>query len=366
MDRSAIVLGAGLACAAAVRKSGIRASVIERGSRVGMSWRGHYDRLHLHTDRGHSSLPGLDMPKSYPRYPSRTQVIDYLEAYADHQGVWPEFDCEARELTFDGTWRVGTDKGPRRSEIVVVALGVAGFPHRPAWPGAEDFAGRMLHSSEYRNPAAFAGQSVLVVGLGNSGGEIALDLAEAGIDVSLCVRGPVNVIPREVLGIPILTLAIAERRLPLALADMLNRQVSRLAFGNLSRLGLVASRQGPLRQARDRQKIPLIDIGTLRAIGEGRIAVLPGIRAFGRTSAAFVDGQERGFDAVVLATGFRPDLRALLPEHRHLLDDSGAPKRSGAASGEDGLFFCSYVPSPTGQLREIGREARAIANAIAS
>ena len=139
----------------------------------------------------------------------------------------------------------------------------------------DQFEGRVLHSSEYKNAHPFAGQRVLVVGLGNSGGEIALDLSETAASVSLSVRGPVNVIPKEVLGIPILTLAIAEQILPVAFADLLNRQVSKLAFGDLSRLGLQASAQGPLAQVNEKRKVPLIDIGTIGAIKRRKILVRP-------------------------------------------------------------------------------------------
>ena len=165
------------------------------------------------------------------------------------------------------------------------------------------------------------------------------------------------------LGIPIFTLAIAERFLPLSFADLLNQQVSRLAFGDVSRLGLVESRRGPLRQVRVQQKIPLIDFGALADIEDGRVKILRGIERFDQCSIMFLDGRERGFDAVVLATGFKPGLRPLFPDCRHLLTREGASKGSGAASEADGLFFCSYVSSPTEQLREIGLEAEAITRA---
>lgn len=369
MERSALVLGAGpagLACAAALRKQGITARILERGPALAMSWRRHYTRLHLHTDKGHSALPGLAMPRAYPRYPSRDQVIAYLERYAEAHGLTPEYGCDVQSLTFDGIWRASTSQGPREAEIAVVALGMAAFPHSPDWPGLPSFPGPVRHSSGYTDPSAFTDQRVLVVGLGNSGGEIALDLAEAGVDVSLCVRGPVTVIPKELLGIPILTLAIAQKNMPLALADRLNRLISRLVFGDLTRLGLQVSDLGPLRQVREKRKIPLIDIGTIAAIRDGRITVLPGIEGFDGNAIRFHDGQTRAFDALILATGFRPDLRPLLPGHVDLLDASGAPRISGAESGRDHLYFCSYLPSPTGQLREIGLEAEAIARAAAA
>ncbi len=366
MTGSALVLGAGpggLACARELLRRGLEVRVLERGARVGTCWRNHYDRLRLHTDRRHSSLPRHPMPSHYPRYPTKAQVIEYLEQYSETLGITPEFNCEVRSLSYSNQWRVDTSLGPLTSDVVVVALGVASFPHKPTWQGMAEFEGRIIHSSEYKNAAPFSGQNVLVVGLGNSGGEVALDLSQTAKRVSLSVRGPVNVIPKEVLGIPILTLAIAEQALPVVFADLLNRQVSRLVFGDISKLGLRVPSQGPLAQVHVKKRVPLIDIGTIDAIRAGKISVRPDIAQFGEHEITFVDGRVDAFDAVVLATGYRPDFRAFLPNHLDLLDENGSPKSSGANSGRDGLFFCSYVPSPRGQLREIGLEAQAIARA---
>ena len=90
----------------------------------------------------------------------------------------------------------------------MMATGWADFPYTPNWPGQADYRGEILHSSRYRNPAPYAGKRVLVVGFGNSGGEIALDLAEADVAVTLAVRGPVKILPRDLLGLPILSWAI--------------------------------------------------------------------------------------------------------------------------------------------------------------
>src|SRR6185503_4717725 len=105
---------------------------------------------------------------------------------------------------------------------LVIATGTAGSPVRPDWPGSDRFGGDIRHSVAYRNPVPYRGKRVLVVGLGNSGGEIALDLADAGIEVAVAVRGPVNIVPRELFGVPILTWAILLSVLPAKLADLLS------------------------------------------------------------------------------------------------------------------------------------------------
>ena len=231
----AIVVGAGpagLACAATMCELGLKVAILERSDVVASVWRRHYDRLHLHTDRGHSGLPGLAMPRSYPRFPSCAQVVEYLESYAAHFDLRPIFNSAVRTIRRDGsTWRVDTEKRSFVAPAVVIATGWADFPHRPTWPGSDVYTGAVVHSTGYSNPAAFAHKRVLVVGFGNSGGEIALDLAQAGVDVTLAVRGPVQILPRELLGLPILTWAIAEARLPARVADFINAPAIRLAVG---------------------------------------------------------------------------------------------------------------------------------------
>ena len=356
---------AGLACAGALKMRGIDAVVVEKAGAVGPVWRRHYDRLHLHTPKYHSALPGLPMPQSYPTYPSRDQVVAYLEDYARHHRIAPVFGAEVRKVTHTGTcWQVETRDTAYLARHVIVATGVASFPNRADWPGLAAFAGPVSHSSDYRNPQSFAGQRVLVVGFGNSGGEIALDLAEAGVKTVLSVRGPVNVVPRDVFGIPAQSFAIAERHLPPQLVDLLNGTISRLRMGDISQLGLAPSSKGPTTQIVEDKRIPLIDIGTLGAIRNGSILVRGGIARFDPSAVHFVSGAPLAVDAVILATGYKPDLRAMLPALTDDLDQNGSPKASGQACGRSGLWFCGYSVVPTGHLREIRLEALAIADAI--
>lgn len=361
----AIVIGAGpagLACAATLKNAGIAATVLDRASAVGSAWRRHYDRLHLHTDRGHSALPGLAMPRAYPKYPSRAQVVEYLDAYARKFDIAPRLNTTVTRIAADGdSWRVETGGESFRGPVVVVATGMAGWPARPNWPGADTFSGDILHSSEYRNPAPYAAKRVLVVGFGNSGGEIALDLAEASIAVSLAVRSPVRIVPRDLLGLPVLTWTIIEQYLPPRLADILNAPLIRLSIGSIEKLGLKKAAKGPLAMVNENGRIPLLDIGTVAAIRDGRIGVRPGIERFDGGVVVFTDGTHAAFDAVILATGYRPDLRPLLPDVEGVLDEAGLPRVSGGSTARPGLFFCSFRVAPTGQLREIGIEARRIA-----
>ena len=360
----AIIIGAGpagLACAATMRAAGLNAAVLEKAGTVGSAWRQHYDRLHLHTDRNHSGLPGLPMPRDYPTYPSRAQVIDYLDAYAAHFEIRPVFNTEVSRIEQDGArWRVETNGEAMSAPVVIVATGIAHAPYRPSWPGMDRFGGGILHSRDYRNPAAFAGKRVLVVGFGNSGGEIALDLAEADVDVTLAVRGPVQVIPRDLLGVPILSWVILYRHLPARLVDAVNAPVLRLAVGDFEKLGLRRAAKGPRRMVEEDGHVPLIDIGTLARIRDGSIAIRGGIDRMTADGVVFADGKGETFDAVILATGFRPDLRRLIGDHDGLFDPYGMPRVTGTPAAP-GLYFCGQITVPTGQLREIGIEAQRIA-----
>ncbi|THD49801.1 MAG: NAD(P)/FAD-dependent oxidoreductase [Bradyrhizobium sp.] len=361
----AVIVGAGpagLACAATMRAAEFNVTVFEKADNVGSAWRRHYDRLHLHTDRKHSGLPGMAMPQTYPLYPSRMQMVAYLESYAARFDIRPAFNTTISCIRRDGAgWRAEAAGGPITAPVVIVATGIADAPYRPSWPGLNAYQGAVVHSSEYRNPAPYPGKRVLVVGFGNSGGEIALDLAEAGVDVALAVRGPVQILPRDLLGLPILTWAILYQHLPARLVDLINAPILRLAVGSFEKLGLRRAAKGPRQMVEEDGRVPLIDIGTLARIRDGSIRIRGAIDRFVSDGVAFADATVEKFDAVILATGFQPDLRRLIPDVEGVFDRQGMPLQTGRATNAPGLYFCGQTTSPTGQLREIGLEAQRIA-----
>ena len=359
----AIIIGAGpagLATAACLQEVGVEVEILDRSDRVGDSWRRHYDCLHLHTSRGRSGLPGLKFPARAGRYPSLSEVIDYLEDYAGHHALAPQFGCDVTGVAQCGEeWQVTHAQGQSTADIVVIATGINGAPRVPDWPG--QFDGPLLHSSAYRNAAPYSGKRVLVVGFGNSGGDIALDLAKAGVAVDLSVRGAVNILPKQLFGIPITSYGMLTRLLGYKLADRLTAPVLRMAVGRPQDYGLHAMAKGPAAMVIEDARIPMIDAGALGAIKAGRITVRPGIAALEGDAVRFSDGSAQPYDAVIAAIGYTVDLRPLLGDDCAALDTHGHARISGGPTAARGLYFCSLHVSPYGQLYATGQEAMAIA-----
>jgi len=200
-----IIIGAGpagLACASALRAKSCPSVVLEAADKLAASWRRHYDRLHLHTEKRHSALPGRPMPTGFPKYPSRLQIIDYLEDYARANDLHVIAGKMVTCVRKKANWIVETADGDvLEARTVIIATGLSNSPVRPHWTGQDTFKGNIIHSCEYRNAFDLNAGRILVVGFGNSAGEIALECAEAGLEVAMSVRGPVNIVPREMFGV---------------------------------------------------------------------------------------------------------------------------------------------------------------------
>ena len=365
-ETDVLVVGAsaaGLATAACLTDQGITCEVLEASDVVACAWRQHYDRLHLHTPRSASALPGLSMPRAWGRYPTRDNVVEYLETYARYHRIVPQFGQCVRQIKSEGDkWLATTADRSWLARDVVIATGNTHRPYRPTWPGQGQYRGDLLHSSEYRNGDRWRGRPVLVVGFGNSACEQALDLLEHGAEPYLSVRSPVNVIPRDLLGhVPVLQLGIVMRHIPTRVADVLAAPLVRLTVGDITKVGLRKLPYGPNTQiARDRH-VPMLDIGTMAQVRAGRIGIRPGVESLTSAGVRFVDGTGLDVDAVVLATGYEPALAELLPTWRSVCDDAGRPLVSGEPTALAGLWFCGFFVSPAGMLREIGLEATRIA-----
>lgn len=306
------------------------------------------------------------MPAEYPRYPSRQQVVDYLDDYAKAFGLEPQLGVSVERVQRQQNgWEVTTSVGTWNARNVVVATGYNRVPNRPDTPGLDQFAGLVQHTSEYQNGAALQGKRVLVMGCGNSGAEIALDLHEHGALPWLVVRSPVHVAPRDLFGRGAQQTAILLSRLPLWLADRIAAWTLRLAVGDLSKYGIIRPKKGPIRMVIEHGRVSMLDIGTLALIRAGKVPVVPEVARFSTNEASFSDGRTLPFDAVVLATGFRSGLAGFLSSAAEFTNDRGLPTRHGEAAAP-GLYFTGFRNPPTGALREIALEAPRIARDIAA
>lgn len=368
-DADVLVVGAGpagLAVSACLRAHGVPHAVVERAAEVASSWRRHYTRLHLHTVKEYSSLPGMPWPAGTPRYPSRDQVVDYLSAYARLHAETPRLGVEVRQVRrVDDRFRVETSVGVLHPRAVVMATGYNGVPNVPDIPGLASFDGPVVHSRDYRDPAPFVGRRTLVVGCGNSGAEIALDLAEQGVSVAMVVRGPVHVVPRDLFGRPSQKTAVLMSRFPVGMRDAIIGPVLRLVVGDLSAWGITRPAIGPQRLIESQGRVPILDIGTIAMVKNGRIRVVPGVRAIDRDRVHFADGSGGNFEAIVLATGYTTGLGRVIGGFEAIADSRGRPHRFGQETAIGGLYFVGFRNPPTGALREIALEAPRVAAHIA-
>ncbi|MGC0331285.1 putative flavoprotein involved in K+ transport [Streptomyces sp. SAI-170] len=372
-ERPVYIVGGGpggLAAAHALRTRGIRAVVLEKSDAVGASWRRHYDRLHLHTTRRLSALPGLPMPRRFGRWVSRDDVVRYLEKYAEHHDLEIVTGVEVSriERTPDGTgWLLHATGGRQLTgAAVVVATGYNHTPRIPDWPGRDAFPGEFLHASQYRNAEPFSGRDVLVVGVGNTGAEIAVDLAEGGAKrVRLAVRTVPHILRRSTAGWAAQYTGVLVRRLPVGLVDRLARPVSRLSVPDLSAHGLPRPDTGLYRRVTE-GSIPVQDVGLIDAVRRGRVEVVAAVDAFEDGAVLLADGTRVTPDTVIAATGYTRALEGLVG-HLDVLDPRGKPVVHGARAPRHtpGLYFTGFTNPISGMLRELAIDAQKIARAIA-
>lgn len=359
---------AGLAVAGRLRQLDIPFEILEKSDHVADAWRRHYDRLCLHTIKELSHLPGLPFPDNYPRYVPRAQLVDYYEAYAQLYQIHPITGQEVVHLRRkQGIWLVRTSKQDFRAVNVVIATGTNRVPFIPQWPGQESYGGQLLHSSVYKNAAPFSGKKVLVVGMGNSGAEIALDLCDHDAEVHLSLRGPVNIVPRDFAGNPTQKTGLLLAKLPNWLGDRIGVLLRWITIGDLSRYGITTPAMPPSKQLRLYGKTPVIDIGTVARIKSGKIKVQPNVQSFSSEGVTFANGARFPFDAVILATGYRSQLQDFIEYTKGLLDDHDLPRYVIGEGEFQGLFFVGYDNyTPGGILGVINRDSEIVANAIAT
>jgi putative flavoprotein involved in K+ transport len=367
---TAVVVGsgpAGLAAAAELGRRGVRTLVLERGERPAARWHEHYRSLRLHTVRTLSGLPGTPIPRSCGRWISRRDFVAYLERYAAAHGLRIQLRTPVQRIESAGDrWRLVTAGGAVEARTVVVATGYNHTPVIPAWAAAEGGL-PILHSGAYREPMPYRGQRVLVVGAGNSGTDIALDLAAGGARrVWLSVRTPPVLVPRQVLGVPAQVAAIGLTRLPPRVGDAAAGLERRLFAGGLAAYGLPQAGNRVFTRHLEDGRIPILDIGFRDAVRGYRVRIVPAVEAVDEGLVRLHGGVTLTPDAVIAATGYRAGLGELVGD-LGVLDQLGLPSAGGGEPlpGQPGLYFTGYRNPLTGALRELRFEAPAIADAVA-
>jgi cation diffusion facilitator CzcD-associated flavoprotein CzcO len=356
---------AGLCTAAALRRRGIPAVVLERGATVGESWRARYEELRLNTDRWLSSLPGRRMPRRAGRFVGRDDYIAHLERFSS--GLDIRFGVTVQRVERAGEqWRLSTGDGELQAPHVVLATGNERVPFVPEWPGRDGSEVPLRHVAEVRRVADLAGLRVLLVGAGNSGIDMAVQLVDAGVgELWLSARTPPTILPLEFAGLPMDLVAVAARPLPERARDAVAARVSRIAVGDLSALGLPSPAVGPYRTLRTSGVAVAVDRGFSRHLRAGRLQVVPEVQRLDTDRVLLRDGRTLLPDVVLLATGYRPGLEALVG-HLGVLDATGRPQAApgGPTPGAPGLWFVGFWPRLEGALTTHPGQARRIAAAI--
>lgn len=352
---------AGLASSRELTRAGIRHVVLERGETIGHTWIHLYDGLVLHTGKHLSALPGMSFPSSTPLFPSRSDFVDYLARYARRFDVPVQTSAEVASVARDdGQWIVRLRDGDSiRSRAIVVATGIVSNPYVPEIPRRDTFKGRIIHSVDYRRPQPFANERVLVVGAGNSSGEICAELTEAGARVTVAIRSGARVVPRELFGIPIQYVGVALNSLP--------RPVLRLAMGITTALSERLRGASPLPPPGDNPcaAVPLIGFHLADGVRSGRIQLRRGVAEFTPDGVRFADGSLEPFASVILATGYRAAVGMF--GSWITLDRCGFGARQHRVRSVDDpdLYFVGHNYDAAGGLRNIARDSRRVAQLIA-
>jgi cation diffusion facilitator CzcD-associated flavoprotein CzcO len=312
------VIGAGSSGIAAVKaldERGFELDCFEASDRVGGLWvyknsngmSAAYRSLHINTSRARMEYADFPMPATYPDFPHHTQIAEYFDAYVDHFGFRDRITFDTRvtraERLADGRWEVSTDRGDTRSyDALVVANGHhwdARWPE-PAFPGHERFAGVQMHSHDYAgdDPDLFRDKSVVVLGMGNSAMDIAVEASFVARDVYLAARRGAWVIPKYILGRPMDSMQ-ASARIPFAIRRRAQEALLRLVVGDMERYGL------PKPDHRFLEAHPTVSDDVLSRLAHGEIAPKPNIAELTERTVRFADGSEVDADVVVYCTGYR-------------------------------------------------------------
>ncbi|MGQ0645990.1 MAG: flavin-containing monooxygenase [Gemmatimonadaceae bacterium] len=354
---------AGLATAAELSRYGMQYLLIERGSTIGHTWEYLYDSLTLHTGKHMSTLPGMPYPPGTSLFPTRAEFLAYLRGYVNRYRLRVETGHEVEAVERVGAgWRATLIGGETvEARDVVMATGIVAKPRLPELPGRSGFSGRVLHSIDYRRPDEFVGTRVLVVGVGNSGGEIGAELARSGAQVTVAVRSGANVVPRQIGPFPAQYVRYLIGKLPRKVQEFV---IARVQARMERKFGPPVLPRLPY-SALD--AIPLIGFHLVDAIREGLVEVRNAAPvAFTPSGVRFSDATTGDYDVVLFATGFAAAIDSLGALVRR--DEKGWAVRSDRVTSADQthLYFVGHNYDHTGGLTNIRRDATDVARLIAA
>jgi thioredoxin reductase len=353
----------GIVAAQVLDARGVPFDCFEKGSYIGGNWRfendngmsSAYRSLHINTSRRVMAFKSLPMPDHFPDYPDHFQMAAYFDEFADHFGLREKISFRTEVLKVepaDGAWAVTTrePEGGERTEryrAVMVANGHHWDPRwpEPAFPGSEDFAGEQIHAHYYREPDILRGKRVLVLGLGNSATDIAVESSRIADKTFLAVRRGAYVLPKYMNGKPIdEAVHPLASYLPIAVQRFFAMKGLEIAAGDMTTYGL------PKPDHKLFEAHPTVSSELLPRLGHGDIAVKPNIERFaGGRSVRFVDGSEEEIDLVVYCTGYKMTFPFFDPKVLSAPDNRLPLYRRVVSVERPGLYFIGFI-QPLGPI----------------
>jgi cation diffusion facilitator CzcD-associated flavoprotein CzcO len=311
MTEKHCIVGAGpggLAAARAFKNLGLSIDVFERHSAIGGIWdrtnpgTPMYESAHFISSRDKSAYHGYKMPETYPEYPNHKQILDYLRGFAAEYNLEENIhlSTSVEHAAWDGShWQVTTGDGQTRAYLTLTcANGTQWHPSLPELPGADSFAGQIMHSNAYREGSQLAGKRVLIVGAGNSGVDIACDAARFAESAAISVRRGYYLIPKHIFGMPADAFADSGPHLPMRFAQRIFPPLLKIVMGDPTKYGW------PAPDHRLFETHPIVNDQVLHHLRHGDLTVRKGIESFSNSDVVFTDGTREPFDLVIMATGY--------------------------------------------------------------
>jgi dimethylaniline monooxygenase (N-oxide forming) len=363
------VIGAGssgIAACQVLDARGIAFDCFEKGSQVGGNWRyendngmsSAYRSLHINTSRNLMAYATYPMPEDYPDYPNHFQIARYFDDYVDHFGLREKIRFRTEVIAVepaDGEWEVtvgstGGERTTSRYRAVLVANGHHWDPRwpEPPYPGAEEFEGEQMHVHHYREPDVLRGKRVLVLGIGNSATDVAVESSRIADATFLAMRRGAYVLPKYLNGKPTDESASALlTRFPLSVQRFFISRMLGLAVGDMTAYGL------PKPDHKLLEAHPTVSAELLSRLGHGDVVVKPNVERFaGGRAVRFADGSAEEIDLVVYCTGYKISFPFFEESVVSATDNRLALYRRVASVDHPGLYFVGFV-QPLGAIMPI-------------